>query len=72
MTETPEEHTMTTTYTAWIMNDDGDHFGAVDLRTIDADRLRLLRDEAGCAGDSEMVSTIDSILAGTADAEATR
>ena len=61
---------MSDTYTAWIMNDDGDHFGAVDLRTIDADRLRLLRDEAGCAGDSEIMSTIDSILSGEKQAGA--
>ncbi len=62
---------MTITYTAWIMNDSGDCLEAVDLRTIDTDRLKSLRGEAVAAGDRHILATIDSLLSGTADAEAT-
>ena len=52
----------TTDYTASIMNAEGDDLEDVDLRTVDTDRLRTLRQEAGTAGDAVTVLLIDSIL----------
>ena len=49
-------------FTATILSDDGEGQVEVDLRTIDPDRLTALRNEAGTAGDSEMVETITGIL----------
>ena len=49
----------TTDYTAYIIeNPDDDFLSPVDLRTLDSDRLRSLRDE----GDYDMVRLIDEIL----------
>lgn len=55
----------TTNYIAAITNEAGDDLENVDLRTLDTERLEALRDEAGTAGDSEMVATIDQVLATT-------
>ncbi len=49
-------------YDASIMNAERDGLEDVDLRTVDTDRLHTLREEAGVAGDTEMVATIDSII----------
>jgi len=49
-------------FTATILSDDGEGQVEVDLRTLDTDRLTVLRDEAGQAGDSKMVATITGIL----------
>ena len=56
-------HMTNHTYTAEIMNAEGTELVTTDLRTIDTDRLIALRDEAGMAGDSDMVATIDAVLA---------
>jgi len=48
--------------TATILSDDGEGQVEVDLRTLDTDRLEVLRNEAGQAGDSKMVATITGIL----------
>ena len=52
-----------TSYTAEILDTDGETFVTVDLRDLPADKLAALRDEAGVAGDVEMVATIDEVLA---------
>jgi len=49
-------------FTATILSDDGEGQVEVDLRTLDTDRLEVLRNEAGQAGDSKMVATITGIL----------
>jgi len=49
-------------FTATILSDDGEGQVEVDLRTLDTDRLTVLRDEAGQAGDSKMVATITGLL----------
>jgi hypothetical protein len=51
-----------TNYTADILDTDGETFVTVDLRDLPTDKLAALRDEAGVAGDSDMVQAIDSIL----------
>lgn len=58
--ENEETGTMSTTYEAWIMDTDG--LVKVDLRDLDADKLRALRQDAGANGDAELVATIDSLL----------
>jgi hypothetical protein len=50
------------TYTLYIMGDDS--LIPVDARDLDTDTLHALRDEAGSAGDTEAVATIDAVLAG--------
>ena len=46
-------------YTAYIIaNPEDDFLSPVDLRTLDSDRLRSLRDE----GDYDMARLIDAIL----------
>ena len=45
-----------------IENPEDDFLSPVDLRTLDSERLAALRDEAGAAGDSIMVDTIDAVL----------
>lgn len=63
MTTTQEGRpTMTTSYTASIYDPEHDGTVEVDLRTLDTDRLRTLRDEAGAAGDLDLVATIDELL----------
>lgn len=50
----------TTDYTAYIIENPGDDFlSPVDLRTLDSERLRSLRDESG---DYELAQIIDQIL----------
>jgi len=49
-------------FTATILSDDGEGQVEVDLRTLDTDRLEVLRVEAGAGGDTEMVATITGIL----------
>ena len=48
------------TYTLYVMGDDD--LVPVDARTLDTDTLRTLRTEAGGAGDTEAVATIDAVL----------
>ena len=62
-TITLTEPTIMTTYTADILDTDGETFVTVDLRDLSAGRLAALRDEAGAAGDIEMVVAIDEVLA---------
>lgn len=49
-----------TDYSAWIMGDAD--LIEVDLRNLTATELDALRDDAGQAGDQDMIRTIDSIL----------
>lgn len=41
----------------------GGHTSTVDLRTLPAWRLEILRDEAAAAGDNRLVATIGTLLA---------
>lgn len=49
-------------YIASIMNDEGTGLVEVDLRTLETDRLRLLRTEAEQHGDGAMADAIYLIL----------
>lgn len=51
-----------TTYTAEILDTDGETFVTVDLRDLPADKLVALRDEAAVAGDDDMVAAITEII----------
>lgn len=52
-----------TDYTAHIIaNPDDDELTPVDLRTLPESRLLALRDEAGMAGDREMVHMIGEVM----------
>jgi len=53
----------TTHFIASVMGDD-DELVDVDVRTLDTDVLRVLRDEAGAAGDEAFVRTITSVIEG--------
>ena len=49
-------------YTAYIFaNADDDELTAVDIRTLDAERLAALRADAAANGDTDLVATIDSL-----------
>lgn len=46
---------------AYILDTDTDELVEVDLRTLSTDKLEALSDEAGTAGDLDMVDTIAAI-----------
>ena len=50
-------------YTASIYDAATDDLVEVDIRTLSADRLAALRDEAGSAGDIDLLAAIDTLLA---------
>lgn len=54
-------------YDAEILNEDGTGRVAVDLRTLDDEKLTALRGDANLNGDATMVETITDILDGTAE-----
>ena len=52
-----------TNYTASILTADGSDIEDVDLRDLDTDRLDALRADAATHGDTDLVATIDQVLA---------
>lgn len=52
----------TTNYLAEIANEEQDGTETVDIRTLSTERLQALHVEAGSAGDSALVETIESVL----------